>query len=124
MHITAFNGIRNQDMTQTNDTIYIFIIIDDGDPVIIGNIKLFHSIICARRRVQNCAFHSKSYDVALLVVHINRCSLFQHRRKLVKFGNIQRILTWMTHFDIKNTTKLDQTTSSNFLPQGHETPRA
>lgn len=67
------------------------------------------------------AFRSKNYDVVLFQCADKPMPIVPtSRRKFVKFGNNRRILTWMTHFDMKNTTKLDQTISSNFLPRGRD----
>ena len=119
MHTNAFDGIQKQDMAQTNDAIYIS---NDWRFRCYWKHKIIRSKICA------CETSTKLEPFALKITTlfyssapINRCPLFQHsRRKLVKFGNNRRILTWMTHFDMKNTTKLDQTISSNFLPQGRD----
>lgn len=98
---------------------FIFLMIDDS--AVIGNIKSFVVKFVRETNAKLEPFALKITTLFYSSAPINRCPLFQHsRRKLVKFGNNRRILTWMTHFDMKNTTKLDQTISSNFLPQGQD----
>lgn len=98
---------------------FIFLMIDDS--AVIGNMKSFVVKFVRETNAKLEPFALKITTLFYSSAPINRCPLFQHsRRKLVKFGNNRRILTWMTHFDMKNTTKLDQTISSNFLPQGRD----
>lgn len=116
MRMNAFNGIQKQDMAQTNDAIYISN--DWWRACYYWKHKIIRSKICARNKHKIAPFALKVTTLFYSSAH--KPMLIVPTSNLVKFGNIQRVLTWMTHFDIKNTTKPDQTTSSNFLPQGRD----